>query len=175
MVQHPLVAPTASRLMDGFRQAMRGYVGSVNVLTVEGESGRTGCVATSVSSFSMTPPCLIFSLAHGSSTARALRVGRPLGVNLLAPMQQATAACFAGATGVKGEHRFEEDGWVQAGNGAWVLSTALCGMACIIDEVWLRHAHLLVLARVDAVALRSTAPAVPLMYWSAGYRQADWR
>ncbi len=123
----------------------------------------------------MTPPCLIFSLAHGSSTARALRVGRPLGVNLLAPMQQATAACFAGATGVKGEHRFEEDGWVQAGNGAWVLSTALCGMACIIDEVWLRHAHLLVLARVDAVALRSTAPAVPLMYWSAGYRQADWR
>lgn len=161
-------------LTDEFRHAMRGYAGSVSVLAVQGEDGRTGCIATSVSSFSMTPPSLILGLAQGSSTARALRVGRPLGVSLLAPAQQDIAACFAGVTGVAGEQRFGRGEWRQADNGAWMLGDALSALACTVEELWPRHGHLIVLARVDAVQRRGSTPSAPLMYWSAAYRCADW-
>ena len=157
-----------------FRQAMRGMAGSVCAITVEGEHGRTGCVATSVSSFSVSPPMLVFSLASSSSTARALQAGQAIGVNLLAPEHDVVAAHFAGFAGASGEQRYHAGDWVRGANAAWLLADAPAAMACTVDEVLLRHGHLLVFARVEHVHLRGPEPTEPLMYWQGTYRRTDW-
>lgn len=157
-----------------FRRAMRGMAGSVCAITIEGEYGRTGCVATSASSFSVTPPVLVFSVASTSSTARTLQVGSSIGVNLLAPAHEKIAASFAGFSGTAGEQRYQHGIWLRGGNGAWLLADAPAAMACRVEEALQRHGHVLVFARVEQVNRPESPPIEPLMYWQGAYRRANW-
>lgn len=154
----------------GFRGAMRQFAGSVCVLTAEGDAGPTGCVASSVSSFSAEPPVLALSLAQRSSTAQALRTGRALGISLLAPGDEAVAQRFSGFTGVSGAARFEGADWLRLEPGARVLSGALAGLGCEVQELLPRHGQVLVLARVHTIAPRAGQIA-PLLYWHGAYRR----
>ncbi len=154
---------------DGFRLAMRAFAGSVCVLTAEGEQGPTGCVASSVSSFSVDPPVLALSLAARCSTARALRVGSALGVSLLAPSDEAVARRFSGFSGASGAARYAGAQWTRVAPGAQVLADAIVGLGCEVEELVPRHGQVMVLARVHTVA--GAAPArAPLLYWDGAYR-----
>ena len=156
-----------------FRLAMRSFAGSVSVLTADGDEGPTGCVASSVSSFSAEPPVLALSLAQRSSTARALRMGSPLGISLLAPEDEAVAQRFSGFTGVAGVARFAGSDWLELDPGARVLVGAVVGLGCEVEEILPRHGQLLVLARVCAIAPRlpGLGKQAPLLYWHGAYRK----
>lgn len=161
----PMLADAA-----GFRLAMRHFAGSVCVLTADGDQGPTGCVASSVSSFSAAPPVLALSLAQQSSTAQALRVGSPLGISLLAPEDEAVAQRFSGFTGVAGSARFAGSDWLELDPGAQVLASAVVGLGCAVEEMIPRHGQVLVLARVCAIA-PSPGQRAPLLYWHGAYRE----
>ena len=153
---------------DAFRQAMRVFAGSVCVLTVDGAQGRTGCVASSVSSLSVAPPVLMFSLAGHSSTAQALRVGVALGVSLLAPEQQAVAQRFSGFGGMTGAARYAGALWTSLAPGAQVLTDAVVALGCEVEEILPRHGQIVVLARVCTV-LQTGSAGMPLLYQEGAY------
>jgi len=155
---------------DSFRAAMRAFVGSVCVLTTEGAEGPTGCVASSVSSFSATPPVLMLSLSETSSTARALRAGGALGISLVAPTEEAVAQRFAGFSGARGAARYEGAHWEWVDPGVRVLATAVVGLGCEVEDITARHGHLLVLAAVRSIAHLHPGRE-PLLYWDGAYRR----
>ncbi len=89
-------------LQQSFKQAMRGFAGAVSVVTVADpldERERSGFTATSVSSFSTTPPMVVASMKATSSSAELMQRTRRFGVNLLREEQQAIAQRFTGFGG----------------------------------------------------------------------------
>ena len=72
-----------------FRNAMAGLAAGVAVVTARrSDAHPCGLVATSVSSFSATPPSLLVSVAHSSRCHDALTSGDAFGVHVLAAHQE---------------------------------------------------------------------------------------
>lgn len=68
---------------DEFKALFRGHPGGVAVITAEGENGPVALTATSVSSVSVDPPLLIFSLSTLSSAAPTIATAETVVVHLL--------------------------------------------------------------------------------------------
>lgn len=68
---------------DDFKALFRGHPGGVAVITAEGPDGPVALTATSVSSVSVDPPLLIFSVSSLSSAAPALLAAETVVVHLL--------------------------------------------------------------------------------------------
>lgn len=159
---------TAS-LSCNFVQAMRGFAGAVCVITVSDGEQRSGFTATSVSSFSAQPPMIVASMKATSSSAALLERSRRFGVNLLRADQRAIAERFTGFRGEEGEARYGNDEWVHvSAQGAPLLVESAVAMDCEVDELIVRHGHVLVIGRVRAV-LRDESVPQPLVYWQGQY------
>jgi len=93
---------------DLFRDAMAALCSGVAVVTAQRDDGDPcGLVATSVSSFSASPPSVLVSVDHSSRCHRALVDGDRFGVHILATDQEPLARVFAG----KGEDKFAGVDW----------------------------------------------------------------
>jgi len=159
----------AAALSGRFVQAMRGFAGAVCVVTVADGDERSGFTATSVSSFSAEPPMVVASLKATSSSAGLLERTRRFGVNLLRAEQRAIAERFTGFRGEQGEARYGDDEWLQmTPNGAPLLADSVAAMDCEVEELLVRHGHLLVIGRVRAVVRDESVPR-PLVYWRGQY------
>jgi flavin reductase (DIM6/NTAB) family NADH-FMN oxidoreductase RutF len=66
-----------------FKAAFRNHPAGVALITAEGPEGPVAMTATSVSSASVTPPLLVFSVSELSSSAPAIREAETLVVHLL--------------------------------------------------------------------------------------------
>jgi len=159
-------------LQQSFKQAMRGFAGAVSVVTVADPLDareRSGFTATSVSSFSATPPMVVASMKATSSSAGLLERTRRFGVNLLREEQQAIAQRFTGFGGEAGVERYGSDAWTQLlADGAPVLADAVVAMDCEVDELLERHGHILIIGRVREIRVAQEAPS-PLLYWQGRY------
>ncbi|QGZ66920.1 flavin reductase [Paraburkholderia acidisoli] len=159
----------AAALSCNFVKAMRGFAGAVCVVTVADGEQRSGFTATSVSSFSAQPPMVVASMKATSSSAALLERTRRFGVNLLRADQRAIAERFTGFRGEEGEARYGDDEWVHISTqGAPLLVESAVAMDCEVDELIVRHGHLLVIGRVRAV-LRDESVPRPLVYWQGRY------
>jgi len=159
----------AGTLSTGFVQAMRGFAGAVCVVTVADGADRSGFTATSVSSFSAQPPMVVASMKATSSSAGLLQRTRRFGVNLLRAEQRAIAERFTGFRGEQGEARYGEDEWVHlTADGAPLLAGSVAAMDCEVEELIVRHGHLLIIGRVRAVVRDESVPR-PLVYWKGQY------
>jgi flavin reductase (DIM6/NTAB) family NADH-FMN oxidoreductase RutF len=170
-------ASSAETLQRSFRQAMRGFAGAVCVVTVTDGEARSGFTATSVSSFSASPPMLVASMKADSSSAGLLAKTRRFGVNLLRPQQQAIAERFTGFRGEQGEARYGAERWTQLmADGAPVLGDSAVALDCEAEELIERYGHILILGRVRAIVVDGSAPQ-PLVYWQGQYTQlvGAWR
>ncbi len=153
-----------------FKGSMRAFAGSVCVVTVDTPEGRGGLTVTSVMALSVDPPTLLFCVNRRSASAPALRLGRTVGVSLLASDSEAVARRFTGMDGHQGEQRYGADDWLSCGHhGTPVLASACVGMVCEIEEVIERHTHLLVLAAVCELAPPPVPEPAPLVYWQGRY------
>lgn len=72
---------------DEFREAFRNYACGVAVITADSGNGPVGLTATSVTSVSLDPPLLVFSVSELSSSAPAIRAAETLVVHILSADQ----------------------------------------------------------------------------------------
>lgn len=68
---------------DLFKAAFRAHPGGVSVITADAGGGPVALTATSVSSISVDPPLLMFSVSHQSSSTPTIRAAETVVVHLL--------------------------------------------------------------------------------------------
>jgi flavin reductase (DIM6/NTAB) family NADH-FMN oxidoreductase RutF len=95
---------------DGlFHDAMAGLCSGVAVVTTRRSDGvPCGLVATSIASYSASPPSVLVSIGHTSRCHEALAEGEWFGLHLLAAGQEAMARKFADASR---EDKFDGETW----------------------------------------------------------------
>ncbi len=118
-----------------FRDGMASLAGAVNIVTTDGEAGRSGFTASAVCSVTDSPPTLLVCLNRSSSAAPAFLAHEALCVNTVGPLHQDLAMLFGGKTPM--EERFAKAAWGRAVTGAPVLEQAVVSFDCMITH---RHA-----------------------------------
>ena len=154
-----------------FRLAMREFASGVAIVTCVNGKERAGCTATAVASFSLSPPSLIICLERSSSTLTVLAQAGTFAVNILAAQHEALASRFAGRNGVEGESRFEEGDWSPLMTGAPALVDALASLDCLVEEIFERHTHAIVIGAVQTV--RVGAKRSGLLHWRSRFETLD--
>jgi flavin reductase (DIM6/NTAB) family NADH-FMN oxidoreductase RutF len=148
-----------------FARAFRHHPAGVTVVTLESGRGPVGFTATSVTSVSVQPPLLSFSISLASSCWPAVRDVDACAVNVLGAHQHGVAQRFA----QRGVDRFDAPTrWERLATGEPVLSGArlwLCGQ--IVARV-LAGDHRVVLVRVTEVH-RGQGEGEPLVYHDGEY------
>ena len=172
--QPSLVARGAPNEPDSvtFRNAMRHLAGGVSVITVGQGENRTGLTATSFSALSTEPPRVIFCVNRQSSSYSEIAKAGQFGVNILAAHQEEIAGRFSGRGGIKGADRYVGGAWKVLSSGVSILTDALAGFDCEVEEVIERHSHAIIIGKVRAIH----APGGPgaLLYWRGGFDQLGW-
>jgi flavin reductase (DIM6/NTAB) family NADH-FMN oxidoreductase RutF len=148
-----------------FREAMAGLASGVAVITARRPDGHPcGLVATSVSSFSASPPSVLVSVDHSSRCHRALVDGDTFGVHVLGADQEPLAHVFAG----KGEDKFAGVDW-SWDDGVARIEGTLSYLRCRRSALFELYDHSLLVGDVTGGSL---TPADPLVYVS---RKFGWR
>ena len=137
---------------EALREALAGWPAGVAVVAVRAD-GRVH--ALTVSAFlpvSLDPPTVLVSLGPNASAAPYLDPGTELGISLLAADQKGIASRFADTFPV-GPSPF-------SGEGPPLVTGALAGLICEVQEVLSRADHSLVLAAVRDVRPGQGGPAL---------------
>ena len=155
-----------SAVAHTFRDAMAGLASGVAVVTARRPDGDPcGLVATSVSSFSATPPSVLVSVAHSSRCHSALVEGDAFGVHVLAADQEPLAHVFAGL----GEDKFAAvDEWAWDA-GVPRIGGALAYLRCRRSALFELYDHSLLVGDVTGGGVNG---GQPLVYMS---RRMGWR
>ena len=148
-----------------FREAMSSLCSGVAVITARRDDGEPcGLVATSVSSFSASPPSVLVSVDHSSRCHRALVDGDTFGVHVLGAEQEPLARVFAG----KGEEKFAGVDW-SWDDGVARIEGALSYLRCRRSALFELYDHSLLVGDVTGGSLTG---GDPLVYMS---RRFGWR
>ncbi len=149
------------------RAAMRQLAGGVSLISVGAEEARRGFTATSVSSLTLEPPCVLVCVNRKVSALPTILNRRCFGVSVLAEHHQHLAVRFSGITGVSGAARFAEGRWFDAPSGVPLLQDSLAAVACDLEETIERHSHLILIGAVTHV--HAGTPGAPLLYAQGSY------
>jgi flavin reductase (DIM6/NTAB) family NADH-FMN oxidoreductase RutF len=154
-----------------FRLAMRQFASGVAIVTCgEGEL-RTGCTVTALASLSLTPPSLIACIGRSGGTLTRLRESGAFGVSVLGAQHRALADRFAGRDGTQGAARFSLGDWMTLVTGAPLLSDALAGIDCRVEDIVERHTHAIVIGAAIAVRRGDDGPA--LAHWRSRFETLE--
>jgi flavin reductase (DIM6/NTAB) family NADH-FMN oxidoreductase RutF len=114
---------------DSFKALFRGHPGGVAVITAPGEDGPVALTASSVSSVSVDPPLLIFSVSAQSSAAAVLTDARTIVVHLL-DADDVDVARLGASSGVD---RFaDRDAWTTLATGEPVYHGVRAWARCVV-------------------------------------------
>lgn len=120
---------SAELTADHFTSLFRGHPGGVAVITADPGTGPVALTATSVSSVSVAPPLLIFSLSSASSASAAIAASETIVVHLLDEHDLELAQ--RGAT--SGVDRFADTStWVRLATGEPVFPGVRAWVRCIV-------------------------------------------
>ncbi|MGJ7573102.1 flavin reductase family protein [Variovorax sp. RB2P76] len=164
-------APSASvpdLLGQRFREAMRGTVSGVTVLTTDGVRGRAGITVSSMSSLSMEPPSVIACVHRDNRALPCLLDNGVFVANVLAEPQHRVADSFAGLIPALREDRFAAASWSAMATGAPALEDALCNFDCELAQVFDFGTHRILIGRVVDVR---TSPTPPLAFSQQRYQR----
>ncbi|MDQ1128839.1 flavin reductase family protein [Microbacterium sp. SORGH_AS_0888] len=121
----------ASLSADAFKALFRGHPGGVAVITAEGPDGPVALTATSVSSVSVEPPLLIFSVSALSSATPAILASETVVVHLL----DADDLPIAQLASTSGVDRFaDRTAWSRLVTGEPVYHGVRAWVRCAIVE-----------------------------------------
>ncbi len=161
----PARMPRADVDPTEFARAFRHHPAGVTIVTLDGGRGPVGFTATSVTSVSVRPPLLSFSVATASSCWPAVRDGEICVVNVLAAHQHGVARRFA----ARGVDRFgPPTSWQRLSTGEPVLRGARLWVCARIVERVLAGDHRVVIARVTDVH-PVAVEGEPLVYHDGDY------
>ncbi|MGH8967685.1 MAG: flavin reductase family protein [Actinomycetes bacterium] len=153
--------------VDGttFRSVLSRFAtGVVAVTGVEPGSGRpTGLAANSFASVSLDPPLVSFCVAHTSTTWPRLRAAGRLCVNILSEPQLRISKRLA----LSGGDKFAGIDWTESPGGAPIIDGALAWIECSVEQEHTAGNHVIVVARVHALAEHHDVP--PLIFYKSTY------
>lgn len=131
----PDAGSAAARLEGGsvtaetFKTLFRGHPGGVAVITTYGDSGPVALTASSVSSVSVDPPLLIFSVSALSSSTRTIAAAESIVVHLL----DASDIELARIGSTSGVDRFADtSSWTRLATGEPVFAGVRAWVRCAI-------------------------------------------
>ena len=147
---------TPDAVDDPFRDAMSMLCSGVAVITARRPDGDPcGLVATSVSSFSASPPSVLISVDHSSRCHHALVEGDTFGVHVLAADQEPLARVFAG----RGDDKFAGVEWTWD-DGVAKIAGALSYLRCRRSALFELYDHSLLVGDVTGGVLGDGDPLV---------------
>jgi flavin reductase (DIM6/NTAB) family NADH-FMN oxidoreductase RutF len=148
-----------------FRESMAGLCSGVAVVTARRDDGSPcGLVATSVSSFSATPPSLLVSIGHASRCHNALIECERFGVHLLRDDQPAVAELFASLA----EDKFAGLDWRWDGDVP-VVGGTIAYLRCRRSALFELYDHSILIGDLEG---GERSDGQPLVYMG---RRMDWR
>lgn len=157
--------PETPACADAFRLGMRRLLGAVNILaTWQADGQPVGLCATAVCSVSAEPPTLLACVNQSSTLGQVIAAGQRLSVNVLGAADEPLARVFGGMAGVESGRRFEHGNWRLEAGQAPSLPGAAAVFQCRVVDVHRVATHLVLIARVEAVALGSAVQPGALGY-----------
>ena len=142
-----------------FRASLGMFATGVTVVTARSpEGGLIGLTASSFNSVSLSPPLVLWSLAHRAGSMPAFSQGVHYAINVLAAEQQALAERFA----TPGIDRWAGVAFSEGGNGAPLLDGAAATFECFNRSQYTEGDHVIFVGEVERCAHR--ADASPLLY-----------
>ncbi|MQA09380.1 MAG: flavin reductase [Pseudonocardiaceae bacterium] len=156
------VGPSSSdaALAEDFKAAFRNFPAGVAIITADGGGRPAGLTATSVSSVSVEPALVVFSLSSSSSAAPLITSSDTVVIHLLGADQVELAKRFA----TSGIDRFADgESWTRLATGEPVLSGVDCWLRGRIAHRMEAGSSTVVIVRVLRVRTERP-PGSPLVY-----------
>ena len=155
---------SAQSLVADFTGAFRAHPAGVALITAATDAGPVGLTASSVSSVSIDPPTLSFSVTKSGGSAGGVLQADSFVVHLLAESHAPLALAFA----TSGAERFtDEQGWETLETGEPHLPTAPAAIRARVVEVLSIGSSRLILAEV--LSVHRGPSAAPLVYQNRGF------
>ncbi|MCX4751647.1 flavin reductase family protein [Kitasatospora sp. NBC_01287] len=157
---------------QSFREALACVAMQVTVVTTRDRGGAAhGTTLGSLCSLSLSPPLVLFCLAHRAGAHDAICGAERFCLSVLAADQQPTAARFAGPA----QHRFgaenaegrEEDIVL---DGLPAVRGALAWLVCVRHSLLAAGDHTIVVGEVQRAERSAAGPGGPLVYHDRHYR-----
>jgi flavin reductase ActVB len=147
-----------------FHEAMASLASGVAVITARRDDGHPcGLAATSITSYSATPPSLLVSVSHQSRCHRALAASECFGVHLMRSDELELAHVFAG----KGDDKFGGVAWHWDGEVPELEGT-LAYLRCRRTANFEHYDHTVLIGDIESGRLEE---GEPLLY---ARRRMDW-
>ena len=158
----PSVPPTDVPTSAQLRAAFGRFPTGVTIVTcVDHQGRRVGLTANSLTSLSLDPPLLAWSLRRISPSLDAFRQARCFAVNVLADSQVDLSRRFATPAPAK----FDEGTWHEGLGQAPLLTGCAASFECALDATHETGDHLLFIGRI----LRATDRGLPSLVFNAGH------
>lgn len=132
-----------TRVPEALRAALGGWPAGVTIVAVRADGRIHALTVSAFLGLSLDPPAILLSLGPNAAAAPYLEPGVEFGVSLLAGDQKGIATRFADTFPV-GPSPFPDE-------GAPLVSDALAGLVCSVEEVLVRWDNRLVIGAVREV------------------------
>jgi flavin reductase (DIM6/NTAB) family NADH-FMN oxidoreductase RutF len=153
---------------DDFKQVMRRWASTVNVITTKHDDLIYGLTATAFSSLSAEPPLVFVCVNKKTRTHPLIEQSGIFCVNFLAPDMKHISDRFAGR--VPDEERFKDLAHRAVATGAPVLDDAVAFLDCKVDGAHVAGDHTIFFGLVQAAGVHKPDTA-PLTYYNGKYHQ----
>lgn len=142
-----------------FRAALGMFATGVTIVTARAADGTlVGLTANSFNSVSLSPPLVLWSLAHQAGSMAQFRNGSHYAINVLAADQQALAERFA----ARGVDRWAGVAFTEGIHGAPLLQGAAAVFECFNRSQYTEGDHVIFVGEVERCA--HNLHASPLLF-----------
>lgn len=157
----------ASVTGEQFRHACGGFATGITIATVLDSAGMPhGLTVSSFTSVSLDPPLISICLGHAVSLIDLFQAAEYFGINILSEDQQHLSERFAR----KGQDRFEGVPWTAGETGVPLLTGALAGIECQVEQRLPAGDHDILIGRMVATRVEETPP---LLHFRGQYRKLN--
>jgi flavin reductase len=143
-----------------FRESMARLAATVHVVTARHGGRPFGMTITAACSLSLDPMSVVLCINRAAASHDAFMGSGRLCLNMLGQDHADVAARFAGATGHRGEDRFDPGRWTLGGAAGPVFDEAVAALDCRIALIQPFGTHSILGCTVDSVRLGSKRPAL---------------
>lgn len=152
---------------DAFKQVMRRWASTVNVVTTRHDDRIHGLTVTAFSSLQAAPPMVFVCVNRATRTHPMIAHSGIFCVNFLSPEMSHISDRFAGR--VPEEDRFAGLDFREEATGAPVLSDAIAFLDCRVVSRFDAGDHTIFVGDVAALGVHKLEHA-PLLYFNGQYR-----
>jgi flavin reductase (DIM6/NTAB) family NADH-FMN oxidoreductase RutF len=138
---------------EQFRLGMRRLPAAVTLVTCKHEGQYLGLTATAVTSLSVDPPSLLTCVNREASAHRAMLEAKAFGINVLPHDKVDLARLFASRKPEDRGRRFISDKWIELVTGAPILSDAIVGFDCTLDQAIVYASHSILIGQVQDIKI----------------------